>query len=375
VWGRSESEDPIFKGIDFAFGRVDPGKERSWVTDVKVPKAMISRWDPLKLELHGDGLPTELKNCDGALAVAAEKPSFAYEYKIKDTNAKNPALSGNGVIDPDDTIELGLQVRNVGNGTSRAAEVNIHGEGGEQIFLQSARQRLANFVPGEKRDAAMSFRFAAPGDDKKVTVVVNLSDTDYGVGLTDEIKLDVGVPYKKSDKREPPTIKVSKSPPLRTTADRIEFDVTAEDDESVKEIYVYSGVKKILYRRNPEENSRKLRTHVVAELQPGSNFLVVAAGDEKGLVNRSTFFVLRPFTGRDAFIGNSEVDIRHDYYAFRIRFHHRAAERREIHVFKPHPRGKARHHLAQAPNHAQPHRRGSEPGGVPARVLRYARRT
>jgi hypothetical protein len=299
VWGRSESEDPIFKGIDFAFGRVDPGKERSWVTDVKVPKAMISRWDPLKLELHGDGLPTELKNCDGALAVAAEKPSFAYDYKIKDTNAKTPALSGNGVIDPDDTVELDLQVRNVGNGTSRAAEVNIHGEGGEQIFLQSARQRLANFVPGEKRDAAMSFRFAAPGDDKKVTVVVNLSDTDYGVGLTDEIKLDVGVPYKKSDKREPPTIKLSKSPPLRTTADRIEFDVTAEDDEAVKEIYVYSGVKKILYRRNPEESSRKLRTHVVAELQPGSNFLVVAAGDEKGLVNRSSFFVFRADSGEE----------------------------------------------------------------------------
>ena len=53
-------------------------------------------------------------------------------------------------------------------------------------------------------------------------------------------------------------------------------------------------------RRGALERLKAAQTETVTvELQPGSNFIVIAAGDDKGLMTRESFFVFRAETGEE----------------------------------------------------------------------------
>lgn len=297
VWGRSDSDNPFLKNIDFTFGRIDPGEERSWTAEIKAPKSSLSRWDPVKIELHaGDEVLTSAES--GATARASVKPAFSYAYTVRDVNDKTPALSGNGIIDLGDRVELALEVTNHGEGMSNATEVNIRGEGAQRILLEAARHRLEEFKAGETRKAPMSFSFEQAADDNSLTVVVNITDSDYAVGLSDTLKFGVGKSYVKSSRRQPPTLLITKMPPLRTPDERILLSVEVTDDEQVKELYVYLDGKKVYYSHNAD-GDRSLKAEFSVDLQEGSNFLSIAASDQNDVIARKSFFIYKADSGEE----------------------------------------------------------------------------
>lgn len=295
VWARSDSDNPFLKNIDFTFGRIEPGEKKSWLAEIKAPKSLISRWDPVKVELRaGEAVLTaEQSNAKaGAVSRALDKPAYAYSYEVSDVNESKPELSGNGVLDIGDRIELALEVTNRGKGTSAATEVNIRGEGAQRILLEAARHRLEEFAPGETRDAPMSFSFEEAADDNTLTVVVNITDSDYNSLLTDTLKFKVGERYVTSSRRVPPTLSFEASPPLRTPDEQISLDVKVADDEEVKELYVYLDGKKVYYGRN-SDGDKLLEASFTVDLQEGSNFLTLAATDQNDVLDRKSFFIYK----------------------------------------------------------------------------------
>jgi carboxyl-terminal processing protease len=289
VWGRSDSDNPFLKNIDFTFGLIEPGQEKSWTAEIKAPKSVLSRWDPVKVELNA-GEATLMSDEVGAIARATVKPAFAYAYSVSDINEKSPELSGNGIVDQGDSIKLALEVTNSGDGTSKATEVNIRGEGAQRILLEAARNRLEDFEPGQTRDAPMSFSFEEAAEDNTLTVVVNISDSDYGAYLSDTLKFEVGKSYVQNSRREPPTLTFPKMPPLRTPQERISLSVKVADDEEVKGIYVYLDGKKVYYANNAD-GDKLLEADFTVDLQEGSNFLTVAASDQNDLLSQKSFFI------------------------------------------------------------------------------------
>jgi carboxyl-terminal processing protease len=298
IWGRSESADGLLRARDFLFGKVNPGEEKSWTVEIKAPKSLASRWDPVTVKLMSGEVKDVAEGAGGALARAGEPPRYGFTYDMTDVNDTDPKLSHNGLLDKGDRVDLTLHLVNLGAGTSTSAEVNIRGEGDQKIYLKSARQKLDNVKPKEKRDAKMSFVYEAPSEDGETKIVVTVSDKDFGVGLADELKFRAGQPYPAREDRFPPQVKLSHPPPLRTTADKVQVEVEIEDDSAVKEFYSYLGDKKIFYERAPAGGKRFI-VKVPVSLEPGENFLVLSAADDRDIVASRTFHIYRAETGQE----------------------------------------------------------------------------
>jgi hypothetical protein len=118
------------------------------------------------------------------------------------------------------------------------------------------------------------------------------------MGLADELKFRAGQPYPAREDRMPPQVKLSHPPPLRTTADKIQVEVEIEDDDAVKEFYSYLGDKKIFYERAPA-GGKRFTVKVPVSLEPGENFLVLSAADNRDIVASRTFHIYRAETGQE----------------------------------------------------------------------------
>lgn len=302
LWGRIDAKENLLNGKDFIFGFLDPGQEKSFKSEVKIPKSIISRWDPIKVELRSNGQKLDARGEGESLFRAPEKPEFAYTYSMSDRNPGKKELNANGVLDPGDEIDIILTVDNTGKGTGKTVEVNIRGDGEENIYLKSARQKLENFEPGQSRQAPMSFRFEKPDEEGNVKIVVSVSDADNNVFLSDELKFKAGKPYAADGKRAQPVIRLASLPPLRTANPKLKLAATAEDDGSVKEIYAYLGDKKVFYQKN-QDKKKKLDAKFTVELKPGSNFLTIAATDDQEMISRKSFFVHLAEGGQELALG------------------------------------------------------------------------
>jgi carboxyl-terminal processing protease len=289
IWGRTKSDNPILDGLDFIFGKVMPGEERSWTTEVKTPKSLPSRWDPVTLSLLSGSEEGVGEGLGGVVARGAVPPRYAYSYEFSDTNPEKK-FSGNCSIDPGDLIELKMKVFNRGEGASAKTEVNLRAEGeNERIYMKAARRTLEDLKPGDSREAPMTFEFKKADDEGKFKVIVSISDTEGGSAINDELVFTVGDKCLKNEDRFPPLMTITTPPPLRTTAKKIKVDLKISDDFAVKELYAYLGEKKIAYKN--AGLAKNFDTSLDVKLEEGSNVLVITASDDKNITTTRSFMI------------------------------------------------------------------------------------
>ncbi|MBI5444695.1 MAG: PDZ domain-containing protein [Deltaproteobacteria bacterium] len=302
VWGRTTSDNPLLKNLDLPFGRIDPGKERSWTVKIEVPKAAADRWDSVTVPLKS-GWNHEVGTGQGGVRqVAGPAPRFAYSYEVREENTGEKARANNGALEEGDRVELSLTVRNRGTVPVAPLEVNIRGGEGEQLNLEAGRRKIESLGPGEKKEVPMSFRLVKAEKGRRATVLMTISSKDHGLLLSDSLKLPVGRRLEGKevrDTRTPPDLEFAKAPPLRTGSARVSLELKALDEEGVKDVYAYVGENKIQYVRN-RGRSGSLAVHLDVPLEPGSNRLLVYARDSKNLVTAKTFHIFRQETPEEA---------------------------------------------------------------------------
>ncbi|TLN24716.1 PDZ domain-containing protein, partial [bacterium] len=297
VWGRTKSDNPMLDGLDFVFGKIDAGQERSWTTEVKTPKSLPSRWDPVTISLKSGSAEDVAEGKGGVISRGVPSPGFEYSYTFSEKNSDSK-LSGNGVVDAGDFIELGLKVKNRGEGASGKTETTLRAEGeNERIYLKSARHNFDAVKPGEVKDAPMSFEFKKADDEGKFKLVINVTDADSGAVFSDELLFTAGEKHAASEDRFPPAIKLSAPPPLRTTAAKIKLDVALTDDSKVEDFYAYLGDKKVFYKNAGQGKAAAISFEV--ELEEGSNILSLTASDDKQMHSSKTFIIFRAKEGQE----------------------------------------------------------------------------
>lgn len=291
VWGRTESDNPLLRNLDLAFGRIAPGEERTWTAEIEVAKSTLPRWDALSLKLF-QGQQEAGSGSAEAETVAVARPDFAYAYEMTDENAADPGRSGDGVIEEGERGLLTVRARNRGDAASPSAEVNIRGTEKEQLFLEAARHKVEGLAPGQEAEARMAFRVVKPDEEGKVAIGVSISDRDFGTFFSDNLTFRAGKAYERREARVPPALGFAARPPLRTSKEKISLEVAVTDDESVKEFYAYLGDKKIRYERN-RDGGKRLSVKLSVPLEAGANRLVLAARDQKDLLTSQTYFIFR----------------------------------------------------------------------------------
>lgn len=210
---QTKSDAGIFDGKELVFGRVDPGKSRSWTTPMgycetegakpgssattpkdaprvcKIPKDTHTRADAIKIkfeEAH-EHAPAEaqLKTTVKALP----RPSFAYSYQIVDD--LDGAGNGDGALQLGEKASIYLTVKNIGQGRSFETEATIHNLSGEGLLLRDARFDVSNMVPGEERRVRFTFDVQPALKDVEAKVQLAIRDADLRETASERVVMPI----------------------------------------------------------------------------------------------------------------------------------------------------------------------------------------
>ncbi len=183
-FGVTESPNPQLDRLEFVFGAVPPGQQRSWRVPVKLPHDLHSRTDQVMLSL-GD-LHGAAAGQTAALIVsttAAPQPRFAYVYQLDDQAGGN----GDGLLQTGEEIVLRLRVHNLGQANAVDTVVTARAPAAKGIFLKQGRSSLGTVKAGASAEGALSF--AVKSTDEPARVRLTMWDNESGAVLSDEVEL------------------------------------------------------------------------------------------------------------------------------------------------------------------------------------------
>jgi carboxyl-terminal processing protease len=215
---QTKSDAAIFDGKELVFGKIEPGKSRTWTTPLgfcetegskpgsttpapkdapricRVPRDTVTRADAIKLkfeEAH-EHVPAaaEVRTTVKALL----RPSFAYAYQVIDD------VEGNhdGLLQLGEKASMYVTVKNVGDGKSYETEASIKNLSGDGLFLKDARFDLSNMAPGEERRVRFTFdvqkamlQQPTPNEAK---VQFTVRDADLREAATERVVMPIEAP-------------------------------------------------------------------------------------------------------------------------------------------------------------------------------------
>lgn len=302
----AKSGNDALDGVEFYFGKIAPGESRSYETKVRLV----------------DGYPTELSQMDVRLVDAArselatatlsvrtqglELPRYAWSYTFSDERGGD----GDGVVEIGETIDVNVDVLNVGKGVGGVARFELKKDGmmGRAVEIEKGSLNLPRLEPGARGSGTLSFIVhRAPDEALPIGLELRARDDeryDYAsvfkaefysyFAQTEKLSIPVGsVPA--AGKREPPSIALSRTPGISTTDPEVTVSGVATDDAGVRDVIVYHGSQKIAYAGGGGGTPlTSVPFTATAKLEPGNNLIVVLVRDTNGLTATQAVDVFLP---------------------------------------------------------------------------------
>ncbi|HVO30208.1 MAG TPA: hypothetical protein VMV18_05715, partial [bacterium] len=187
--GISKSDEPLFDGIEFAFGRVKPGQTRSFSVPMKMPKAWPASVTSLSVDLQRGDEPS-FQSIPAKLAVKPlPHPSFAYSWQILDNAAGG---NGDGIAEMGEWVDMSVTVTNLGPGDSPDPVALLKNLEGESLNLDKGRVKFDPLAPGKSAEG--KFRFQVKDGFPKAVFDVRLTvaDATFGDYVTEKLELPTG---------------------------------------------------------------------------------------------------------------------------------------------------------------------------------------
>ncbi len=146
---------------------------------------------------------------------AAVPPRFKISYRIDDDTVGQSVGNGNGVIEPTETIELWIRVRNGGKGTARNVSLRLISD---EVKVIKGVARIGNLPPGTDEEARFVFFVPAGIEKDRIRFSLSISEALGIFGTSAKLALnlkkaggrfyDYAVPYKSEEKIYPSLIEV-----------------------------------------------------------------------------------------------------------------------------------------------------------------------
>jgi carboxyl-terminal processing protease len=183
-----ESDDPMFEGREFVFGRIKPGESKTFLVPVKVPKDALTRVDPIKLKIFeeheekaqiAEGLTLKLRGM--------ARPVFAYSYQIIDDIAGN----GDGLVQKGESVRLHVTVKNTGQGKSNETLAQLRNLSDEGLFINKGRFNVDNLQPGQSKSVDFTFDLKPEYKGDSLKVELSVYDAVLHEYVTDKLTFPV----------------------------------------------------------------------------------------------------------------------------------------------------------------------------------------
>jgi len=183
----TESENQLFDGKEFIFGKLDPGEKGKGVTTFDIPKWGFTREDKITLRFK-DANNSRLPDYSFILTTEQlPRPVFAYNYEIVDDGRYSSKGNGDGIPELGETIALLIRVKNVGKGDAPKAIVTLKNLSGDKAFLEKGRIEFENLKPNEVREEPLNFVIKKP--DSKIELELQIIDEVFRDGIVKKISI------------------------------------------------------------------------------------------------------------------------------------------------------------------------------------------
>jgi carboxyl-terminal processing protease len=192
VYGVTASDNPLFKGQEFIFGKVMPGQTRTWDIKTKLPADMGSRADSVTLAL-GDyrGVTRDVSSVTFVHITEQQRPHFAFAYQVDDVAGGN----GDGVLQVGEKVNLQVDVKNLGPGMAEDVTVTLKNMVGKALFLERGRSKIGKLAVGDSKVASFRFVVKSPTPAAKLRLLV--WDGALGAPLSKTFSLPLQEAHKR----------------------------------------------------------------------------------------------------------------------------------------------------------------------------------
>jgi carboxyl-terminal processing protease len=146
----TESENPLLDRREFVFGALKPGDKRSWKVSVQIPKDMTSRRDDVTVKFLDDSGPLPETLVAELNFAELARPAFAIGWQVIDDCT---SCNGDGVTQRGETVQILVDVTNIGPGKALDAFAQIKNGADQNVFIEKGRFRLGDMAPGETKTA------------------------------------------------------------------------------------------------------------------------------------------------------------------------------------------------------------------------------
>ncbi|MBH2006354.1 MAG: PDZ domain-containing protein [Myxococcaceae bacterium] len=267
VYGISKSSTSLFAEREFIFGKLDVGQSKRWQSEISIPKDVLPRHDAMKVCLHTNHVQTHRCTNVPIDIQGLPKPILAFSYQIQPTKENSRS-------------KVKVLVRNTGLGASMEPMVLLKNKKKSDLFIEEGRAKLGVLKPGQMKEVVLAFHSEASADARSA-LQLQIFDAASGEYWLEDLNLESTQWVKKT----PPQVRWLDS--VRTTSQDIyRLRAQVQGKPNLKDVYVYVGDQKILYKAS--EGKKEIVIDQMVKLKPGANTVTLFARDGESFGQRES---------------------------------------------------------------------------------------
>jgi len=284
---------------EFVMGRIDPGKQKSWSTVIKIPSHQRTQVQPLTAKLFSDDNP--LTVYDG--------PTEDSPFLLKIVGLKRPELKivyqfqkkgGKGLLKPGDTVNVKGTLENIGEGEAENAIVTLRNISGKWVYLVKGREVIEKLKPGQKKPFALSFKLQENGFEKNLKLELGAYESEIRIGFERKLAFNLDKPAEEFSGILQAPIITLEDPSYVTDSRSVDLSGKITHPQKLLDMYIFVGNeknlsyrKKVHYQTINSPDSKEMKFNTRVKLPVGLNTIVVLARSSKKLTTYRLFKVLR----------------------------------------------------------------------------------
>jgi carboxyl-terminal processing protease len=153
VHAETDASTGVLRGLEVAFGKLEPGESAERSVKFKIPEAWPSSGDHVQVQLYADGVPLELRAAVDVATVAAPAPRFAHAVQVRDAGGAEAGANGDGLVQRGERFGVEVWIDNLGPGTADDVTASLRNLAGTEVVLHAGRVELGAMKPGERKRA------------------------------------------------------------------------------------------------------------------------------------------------------------------------------------------------------------------------------
>lgn len=176
------SDHPSLDGLEFVFGRVEPGQAVARERRVRVSSDSWDRLDLLEFAVYQGDVEGLRPPPVMVVTRGLPRPRFAYSVRVQDA-----AGNGNGLIEPGETVDILMEVQNVGEGRARDVLLTLRNRSGDGVYVRQGRKAFKEGIaPGQTVEARFTIEVRPQFDSDRVRFELGILDSKLREYLAEE---------------------------------------------------------------------------------------------------------------------------------------------------------------------------------------------